>query len=241
MRLMRPVSLSFRVLVIGGAAWALGCASDDTGDTTPVGGRVSMGGSLSGAGGAFPGTDLQTGATGGQPAGAADVGPLVPSPPDAAPTAPPGPGQDAVVPLADAGPPAGDAATPAGDAARPPPPGPDLGTGYVSCAEAPGQPAECFSNSDCPGDRVCRNIGASDFEVPCCVPGARGQLPGGSPCEPAVGETTCASSICIEGSTGAFCSTTCQQAADCPVGMQVCQFIAFSSSEEMWCFPETPE
>lgn len=201
----------------------------DVADTGSAGGAQAAGGSpaASGGNGVIPGTDAQvngggspgtdgTPGTGGGGVDPQDAGPVVPPPADAFSTPPPPP-------------PPADAAVPA----------PDLGTGYVSCAEAPGAANDCFSNFECAEDRICRNIGSADLETPCCVPGPRGTLPAGSPCEPAVGETTCASSVCIEGDSGAFCSTTCQQAADCPAGMQVCQFIAFSTSEEMWCFPES--
>lgn len=121
-------------------------------------------------------------------------------------------------------------------------PEPDAFHGPVaSCAEAPAGATECFSNDDCAAERTCRNVGTSDLPVPCCVPGARGNLPAGAPCEPATGEADCASSICIEGDTGAFCSAICADETDCPEGMRVCQPIAFSGSDESWCFPETPE
>jgi hypothetical protein len=229
-----------RMMSLGrGLGLALGlsaCASDSgsgggtgaTGGTTgpgPVGGQAT-------GGTAIPAGDAQTGgsATAQDAAVGGAVVPLTDAaPPTSPPTSPPE--TDAAV---------GGAVVPMTDAAVPP--GPDLGTGYGSCAEAPVGVTECFSNRDCPAGRVCRNIGVpGDVEVPCCVEGPRGDLPAGTPCDPARGETQCASSICIEGDTGAFCSDVCQTPEDCPEGMRVCQYIAFSTSEDLWCFPETPE
>jgi hypothetical protein len=221
-----------RTLPLGLALGLAACAADDTGSGTGAGAGGTTNptptGGQSTGGTAIPAGDAQTGgspgnddaAVGGTTGGALG-GAMVPTPDAAPPTAPP-------------------TASPDPDAGALPEPDPD--TGYESCAEAPVGVTECFSNRDCPADRICRNIGVpGGLEVPCCVEGARGALPAGAPCEPALGETQCASSICIEGETGAFCSDVCRTPEDCPEGMRVCQYIAFSTSEDLWCFPETPE
>lgn len=219
-----------------GLALGLSACASDTGDegAGTTGGTTGPGptGGQAAGGTPIPSGDAQTG---GGPVGqdAAVGGSVVPVPDAAPPTTPPTapPDTDAAV-----------APPPDSDLGTLPPPGPDLGTGYESCADAPVGVTECFSNRDCPAERICRNIGVpGGLEVPCCVEGTRGTLPAGSPCDPASGETQCASSICIDGVTGAFCSDVCQTPEDCPEGMRVCQYIAFSTSEDLWCFPETPE
>lgn len=134
-------------------------------------------------------------------------------------------------PTADGGPGAGDAA--AGDASTP-----DAAAQgpFASCAEIPAD--ACFANPDCPADRLCRSVGASVGEVVCCVVGPRGEVAAGEPCDVEQGETQCASAICIEVNGTALCSKTCTSPADCPASMQRCMFIAFSESNDMWCFPE---
>jgi len=124
----------------------------------------------------------------------------------------------------------GDAGTDAGavDAGRPGP--------YATCAE--GGFSECFSNHDCDPADTCLNLGADPNFVPCCVPGRRGALAAGEVCDPATGESQCTSGICVEGSAGSRCSDTCTVDSDCPVGMQRCTFIAFSSSNDNWCLLE---
>lgn len=209
------------MLALGLALGLSACASDSGDDAPgPAGGTTGPGpsGGHPSGGDLIPAGDAQAG---GEPTGhdAAVGGAVVPAPDAAPPTSPP-----------------------TTDATVSPPPASDLGTGYASCAEAPVGVTECFSNRDCPADRSCRNIGVpGGLEVPCCVEGPRGTLPAGSRCDPASGESQCASSICIDGATGAFCSDVCQIPEDCPEGMRVCQYIAFSSSDDLWCFPETPE
>ncbi|MBU0553536.1 hypothetical protein KKF91_08620 [Myxococcota bacterium] len=96
----------------------------------------------------------------------------------------------------------------------------------------------CFSNHDCPEGTRCVDHDADEMTLPCCFPGERGTLAVGEPCDPATGQETCASSICIEGEAGTRCSDTCQSVDDCPASMALCQFIAFSDSDAMWCFPQ---
>lgn len=100
---------------------------------------------------------------------------------------------------------------------------------------------ECFSNHDCAEGTVCLDHDQDEMTAACCVPGERGALAMGEVCDPAMGQTTCASSICIEGTTGALCSDTCEAVEDCPEGMALCQTIAFSGSDAMWCFPAEPD
>lgn len=102
--------------------------------------------------------------------------------------------------------------------------------GGLVCAGGEG----CFSNNECPADQRCANVGTDEDPVTCCVVGARGQLPAGADCSDGDGERTCASAICIDD----LCSTTCGGPEDCPVGMRSCMPIAFSGSDDSWCFPE---
>ncbi len=97
---------------------------------------------------------------------------------------------------------------------------------------------DCFANMDCAPDQRCQNMGDDVNFVPCCVDGARGTDPAGSPCSMTNGELTCASGLCIDGSAGTLCSGTCSDVSDCPDNMQLCQLIAYSNSSEQWCFPQ---
>lgn len=96
---------------------------------------------------------------------------------------------------------------------------------------------DCFANMDCPEQQRCQNMGRADLSVPCCVDGQRGQDPVGHECSMQDGELTCASGLCIDGLAGTLCSGTCDDVNDCPDNMQLCQFIAYSNSDEQWCFP----
>jgi hypothetical protein len=115
-------------------------------------------------------------------------------------------------------------------------PYPDVRTGVTSCAEAAA--SDCFSSYDCAADRRCQNIGTAIDAVPCCVPGARGGAAAGEPCDPATGELTCESAICIEGTSTSLCSTICGgDAGPCPGNMPTCMPIMMSGSDDDWCFP----
>jgi hypothetical protein len=116
-------------------------------------------------------------------------------------------------------------------------PGPDAHLVVASCAEAGA--SDCFSSYDCVPERRCQNLGTELDPVPCCVPGARGTAAAGESCAAATGELTCASAICIEGATSSLCSTICGgDAGPCPGNMPTCMPIAFSGSDDSWCFPE---
>lgn len=105
----------------------------------------------------------------------------------------------------------------------------DSSVGPVSsCSEL--STTDCFSNLDCPAERRCQNAGTELDPVPCCVPGARGTGAAGTACTL---ELDCESAVCIEG----LCSKTCTQDEDCPAGMKSCIPIAFSGSDDNWCFP----
>lgn len=107
--------------------------------------------------------------------------------------------------------------------------GEDAAVGPVSsCSEL--STTDCFSNLDCPAERRCQNAGTELESVPCCVPGARGTGAAGTACTL---ELDCESAVCIEG----LCSKTCTQDEDCPAGMKSCVPIAFSGSDDNWCFP----
>jgi hypothetical protein len=103
----------------------------------------------------------------------------------------------------------------------------------TNCNQIPS--TECFANHECPPDERCQNVGTTNNEVPCCVPGARGTLAAGEVCQT---EFDCESGICITGTGSGYCSKTCNSVADCPANMQLCQFIAFSTSNDQWCFPQ---
>jgi hypothetical protein len=113
------------------------------------------------------------------------------------------------------------------------------GTPVESCDELEGS-VECFSNFDCHGTQVCKDIG-----WPCCVVGERGTKQAGEACDPDTGETECDTAICVQGDVDgnevSLCSKTCQTADDCPEGMKRCQPIAFSGSMDSWCFPAAGE
>ncbi|MBW2733578.1 MAG: hypothetical protein JRH20_14415 [Deltaproteobacteria bacterium] len=96
---------------------------------------------------------------------------------------------------------------------------------------------ECFSNLECIADRRCEEVDIGEGELfPCCVVATRGTLEAGETCSD---ENQCASAICISaGSADGRCSQTCTEATDCPEGMQDCKLIAFSNSDDRWCFPE---
>jgi len=107
--------------------------------------------------------------------------------------------------------------------------GEDAAVGPVgSCSEL--STTDCFSNLDCPAERRCQNAGTELDPVPCCVPGARGTGAAGTSCTL---ELDCESAVCIEG----LCSKTCTKDEDCPEGMKSCIPIAFSGSDDNWCFP----
>lgn len=107
--------------------------------------------------------------------------------------------------------------------------GEDAAVGPVgSCSEL--STTDCFSNLDCPAEQRCQNAGTELDPVPCCVPGARGTGAAGTSCTL---ELDCESAVCIEG----LCSKTCTKDEDCPAGMKSCIPIAFSGSDDNWCFP----
>ncbi len=109
-------------------------------------------------------------------------------------------------------------------------------TGPVQSCDEIGASA-CFSNYDCAQSERCDNVGTADAPVACCVSGARGTKAAGDTCTEADDGPECASGICITGNSSSLCSTTCTTADDCPAGMKTCQAIAFSGSNDKWCFP----
>ncbi|MCA9521113.1 MAG: hypothetical protein KC609_09075 [Myxococcales bacterium] len=100
----------------------------------------------------------------------------------------------------------------------------------TSCAEIGS--TDCFSNYDC-GDSStrCEELTSSEESPICCVKGERGVGVAGTACTLAA---DCQSSICIDN----LCSDICGSVADCPPKMQLCMAIAFSGSDDKWCFPQ---
>ncbi len=87
----------------------------------------------------------------------------------------------------------------------------------------------CFANVDCQAEEVCRDIGSTAVEVPCCIVGERGTAELGDVCE---GEPDdyCASGVCAErNDEGAICSEVCSGPGECPDGY-VCENVGL-------CFP----
>jgi hypothetical protein len=97
----------------------------------------------------------------------------------------------------------------------------------------------CFANTDCAENARCQNVGPDDLPVACCVPGARGTLAVGEPCNTETGELECASALCvtINDSMQGVCSGACADESECPESAPQCIPIAFSGSELNWCFP----
>jgi hypothetical protein len=105
-----------------------------------------------------------------------------------------------------------------------------------ACDELPA--ATCFSNDDCAPNEACLDQGGPDDDVPCCVVGPRGPRALGEACDPPEGERQCASALCVEGSSGAFCTGPCATPDDCPETLPRCLPIAFSGSDRSFCLPE---
>ncbi len=104
----------------------------------------------------------------------------------------------------------------------------------ASCTDIDSQ--ECFSNLDCPDLATrCENVGSETDPVACCVTGPRGTGQAGQPC---LSENDCASAVCIEHNGQQVCSTSCNGPEDCPEGMKNCILVAFSGSDDKWCFPQ---
>jgi hypothetical protein len=108
---------------------------------------------------------------------------------------------------------------------------PDIGP-VSSCDELGAIP--CFANAECDDVERCENAGTELDPVACCVPGPRGTGQAGSLCD---SENDCESGVCIAESGDGMCSKTCETEADCPDGMKDCTYIAFSGSDDDWCFP----
>ena len=91
----------------------------------------------------------------------------------------------------------------------------------------------CFSSDDCAPTFWCHsedNTGANVF----CIPGARGAGAAGAAC---VGETDCASALCIDSSTaGQRCSAICDQPAECPASLPKCLYVGFGVDRSL-CSP----
>jgi hypothetical protein len=93
---------------------------------------------------------------------------------------------------------------------------------------------DCFSNLDCMSADRCENKGTSDLPVPCCVPGARGTGMSGDPCTI---DNDCATSLCIETSSGYRCSGECKSDTECPPELPVCTKVPAILGTGSFCFP----
>lgn len=188
---------------------SLGCDDPEAESASSVGEPAAAGGDLS------PGRD------------AAVVAPT--APPTAPPTdAPTGPPTDAPT-----GPPTAPPTDPPTAPPTDPPTAPPVVVG--SCDELPA--ATCFSNDDCAPNEACLDQGGPDDDVPCCVVGSRGPRALGEACDPPEGERQCASALCVEGASGAYCTGACNTPDDCPGTLPQCLPIAFSGSERSFCLP----
>ena len=108
---------------------------------------------------------------------------------------------------------------------------PELPTVEEFCFEI--NATDCFSNYDCEENQRCQNIGATEWEVPCCVTGARGEKNPGEGCTEA---GNCSSGLCISRNDGPhLCSDSCESNDDCPENMQDCG--SFYFVEGLWCKP----
>jgi len=91
----------------------------------------------------------------------------------------------------------------------------------------------CFSSDDCAPTFWCHsedNTGTKVF----CIPGSRGPGAAGATC---VGETDCASALCIDSSTaGQLCSALCDKPADCPSSLPKCTYVGFGVDRSL-CSP----
>lgn len=101
--------------------------------------------------------------------------------------------------------------------------GSDAGPGDAGSVDAgPGSLAPCTFNSDCPAAERCE----CDETAGCfCRTGARGTgVSGVDPCD---GGNQCASSLCVEGNGGYYCSGPCTSPSDCGPRLPLCSDIAF--------------
>lgn len=99
------------------------------------------------------------------------------------------------------------------------------GERVMACSEA--SFSDCFENSDCMDSERCEDIG-DGIEVPCCVPGPRGEIPVGEACGDG-GEIQCQTGVCIGRNDGAeLCTTGCETDADCPASVPECFDIPFA-------------
>ncbi len=79
----------------------------------------------------------------------------------------------------------------------------------------------CVFNSECPANERCECV---DFDCTCQI-GVRGT--GQSGVDPCVEGNDCASSLCVEGNGGDFCSGECTTNADCGPNLPICLNVAF--------------
>ena len=139
-------------------------------------------------------------------------------------------------PVAPTTPPTDAPTAPPTDAPTTPPTAPPTGGPVTSCADIGAR--ECFWNDDCAPNEACLDQAGEADDIPCCVQAARGAGALGEPCDPLTGETQCASALCLEGPSGAFCTSACADDAACPATLPRCLPIAFSGSDASFCLPE---
>jgi hypothetical protein len=112
--------------------------------------------------------------------------------------------------------------------------GGSAGGGIEACSDIGA--TECFSNYDCPNasDR-CENQGTLKLPVACCVPGPRGNAGVGQACN---GENDCKSSLCLDlGECHGVCTDICTNANECTATLPDCINLAFSGTDDKFCFP----
>lgn len=91
----------------------------------------------------------------------------------------------------------------------------------------------CFSSEDCGPGFFCRSEDSSGLNV-FCIPGARGVGAVGASC---VGESDCASALCVEASDGGKgCSGLCESITDCVPSLPRCTYIGFGIDRSI-CSP----
>ena len=91
----------------------------------------------------------------------------------------------------------------------------------------------CFSSDDCAPTFWCHSEDSTGTKI-FCIPGSRGPGAAGAAC---VGETDCASALCIDSSTaGQRCSAVCDKPADCPSSLPKCTYVGFGVDRSL-CSP----
>jgi hypothetical protein len=107
-----------------------------------------------------------------------------------------------------------------------------------SCGEI--DSTSCFSNGDCRDGTRCEDVG-QDTQVPCCVPGERGEKEAGESCEGDDGDLECKTGVCVSRNGQTLCSKKCSEASECPDSMNDCGSIPFQQTDSDWCLPTSSQ